>query len=132
MKILIAEDDPVSCLALQSLLQKLGHELVVAANGAQAWANMSKSWCPVAILDWMMPEMDGIEVCRRIKSQAGSGYCCVIMLTAKQERQDRMEALAAGADVFLTKPLNKEDLIARLQVAERILAIEKRPGKVLA
>jgi len=127
MNILVAEDDPVSALAVQTLLTKLGHTVTVASHGAQAWRSLQATPVPVAILDWMMPEMDGLELCRRIKADLKHAYTCVIMLTAKQSREDRLEALKAGADVFLTKPLNKEDLIARLQVAERILKLEQTP-----
>ena len=124
MRILIAEDDPVSSLALRTLLTKLGHDVVATSDGAEAWQTIQENPVPVAILDWMMPVMDGVALCRRIKSSPTLGYICVIMLTAKQSREDRLEALNAGADVFLTKPLVREDLIARLQIAERILKLE--------
>ncbi len=71
-----------------------------------------------------MPEMDGLEVCRRIRASNPKEYTCIIMLTAKREKEDRIAALKAGVDVFLSKPLNKDELIARLQVAERILSME--------
>lgn len=127
MKILVAEDDSVSLLVLRALLEQRGHEVTAATNGAEAWRIYQAERHPVAILDWMMPEMDGLELCRNIRGMTRSdkgAYTCVIMLTAKQEREDRLQALSAGADVFLTKPLNRDDMIARLQVAERILSME--------
>ncbi|MGI4791613.1 MAG: response regulator [Janthinobacterium lividum] len=124
MNILIAEDDPVSALALRILLTKLGHTVQAATNGVEAWQMIQERPVPIAILDWMMPKMDGLELCRRIKNSSGHAYTCVMMLTAKQSREDRLTALHAGADVFLTKPLDRECLIARLQVAERILHLE--------
>jgi DNA-binding response OmpR family regulator len=78
------------------------------------------------LTDWMMPRMDGLEVCRQIRQSCRLPYTCVIMLTAKQTREDRVQALGVGVDVFLTKPLVAADLVARLQVAERILQMEQK------
>jgi DNA-binding response OmpR family regulator len=125
MKILVAEDDNVSALALRALLEKHGHTVTMTADGNAAWSKLQAEHFPLAILDWMMPGMDGLAVCRRIRSRPTPPYTCVIMLTAKQQREDRLFALQAGADVFLSKPLDAEDLLARLQVAERILALEQ-------
>ena len=125
MKIIIAEDDPVSMRALRTVLEGLGHHVTAVANGAQAWAALQAETFPIVITDWMMPEMDGIELCRNIRTRKNVPYTCVIMLTAKQTREDRVQGLNAGADVFLTKPLNRADLIARMQVAERILMLEQ-------
>ena len=124
MKVLIAEDDSVSALALRMLLERNGHKVTVAPNGRIAWEALQAEHYPLVILDWMMPEMDGVTVCRHIRSHPFPSYICVIMLTAKQAREDRLEALSAGVDVFMTKPLDSEDMLARLQVAERILALE--------
>ena len=125
MKVLIAEDDSVSALALRMLLERNGHEVNVTTNGRAAWDTLQTQHYPLVILDWMMPEMDGLAVCRKIRSTPGASYTCIIMLTAKQAREDRLEALNSGVDVFLTKPLDSEDMLARLQVAERILALER-------
>ncbi len=124
MNILAAEDDPVSAMSIQALLQRLGHTVAMASNGAEAWRQWQNGMTPIVILDWMMPEMDGLEVCRRIRASNPKEYTCIIMLTAKREKEDRIAALKAGVDVFLSKPLNKDELIARLQVAERILSME--------
>ncbi|BDI30603.1 hypothetical protein CCAX7_26540 [Capsulimonas corticalis] len=125
MKIIIAEDDPVSMRALRMVLESLGHQVTAVASGALAWSALQAETFPIVITDWMMPDMDGIELCRNIRSRKNAPYTCVIMLTAKQTREDRVKGLNAGADVFLTKPLVREDLIARLQVAERILMLEQ-------
>jgi two-component system cell cycle response regulator len=124
MKVLIAEDDPVSALALQTLLTRQGYDVTHAHDGAEAWNLLQKETFPLMILDWMMPHMDGLEVCRRVRSSLGGPYRCVVMLTAKQEAKDRSAAMNAGVDVFLSKPLNAEEMVARLKMAERILEIE--------
>lgn len=124
MRVLIAEDDPVSALALEASLEQQGYTVTTATNGAQAWRLFQETIFPIVILDWMMPEMDGLEVCRRIRKRTDGPYTCVIMLTAKQGREDRLQALSAGVDVFLSKPLDTEDMYARLQIANRILALE--------
>ena len=129
MRLLIAEDDPTSAAALHGLLQNIGYDVDVATNGIDAWQRWQISQPKIVILDWMMPGIDGVEVCRRIRSVSTNEYTCVIMLTAKRDREDRVAALKAGADVFLTKPLNKEELIARLQVAERIIEMEAECSK---
>ena len=125
MKVLIAEDDPISAEALKTLLCDLGYDVTVTRDGAQAWQALQTDVYPLVVLDWMMPGMDGLEVCRNIRTHLKEPYRCVIMLTAKQEREDRARALSAGVDVFLTKPLNCDDLTARLQVARRILSLER-------
>ncbi len=125
MKILIAEDDPVSLLALTRILEKNGYTPVAVTDGAQAVEAWRSGSFSIVITDWMMPHMDGLEVCRCIRQSGRQPYTCVIMLTAKQTREDRVLALNEGVDVFLTKPLVAGDLIARIQVAERILQMEQ-------
>jgi len=124
MKVLIAEDDPVSALALQTLLATQGYEVTHAHDGAEAWNLLQQEMFPLLILDWMMPNMDGLEVCRRVRAHLGEPYRCVVMLTAKQENKDRTAAMHAGVDVFMSKPLNAQEMVARLKMAERILEIE--------
>ena len=125
MKVLVAEDDPISAEALRSLLTNLKYDVTLTRNGAEAWQKLQADDYPIVILDWMMPEMDGLEVCRNIRAKLSGPYRCIIMLTAKQDRDDRAPALNAGVDVFLTKPLECAMLTARLQVAERILKLER-------
>jgi CheY-like chemotaxis protein len=128
MEILVAEDDPVSALVIQELLEGLGHKVSVFEDGHEAWQALEKTYFPIVVLDWMMPRVDGIEVARRIrahqKSESDSRYICIIMITAKTAREDRVRAIQSGVDVFLSKPLDTAAMTARLQVAERILNLE--------
>ncbi len=125
MNILVVEDDPISLTGLQALLQKLGHTVTTATDGAQGWKAICEKPVPIAIVDWMMPVMDGLQLSRKIKADPTTASTCVIMLTAKQAREERIQALKMGVDIFLTKPLDSADLVARLQIAERILDLNK-------
>lgn len=125
MKILIAEDDPVSRRVLEEFLRKCGHQVMAVANGAQAWDALQGNDPPrVAILDWMMPELEGVEVCRRVRSLSGRAYTFLMLLTAQGQKQSLLAGLKAGADDYLPKPFDGEELRARLQVAERILRVQ--------
>lgn len=126
MRILIAEDDPVSALVLRKTLEKRGYCVVVVSNGAEAMELLETEDFRLLILDWMMPEMDGVEVCRRLRARKEEAYRYVIFLTAKQTREDRLEALEAGTDDFLSKPLDPVELMARIRVAERILDMQEQ------
>jgi len=125
MNVLIAEDDPVSAMVLDALLRRHGHEVKVTSDGREAWNAFQQGSYPLAIIDWMMPEMDGLELCRHIRECKSAAYTCIIMLTAKQDRSDRLQALNAGVDVFMTKPLDCEEMEARLRVARRIIEMER-------
>lgn len=126
MRILIAEDDPVSALVLRKTLEKRGYCAVVVGNGAEAMQLLEAEDFRLLILDWMMPAMDGVEVCRRLRARKEEAYRYVIFLTAKQTREDRLEALEIGADDFLSKPLDPVELMARIRVAERILDMQEQ------
>ena len=126
MKILIAEDDPVSRRLLEATLEKFGYEVVVAADGAEAWTALQRNDAPrLAILDWMMPELDGLEICRRVREIATSTPPYLILLTAKGERGDVVAGLDAGANDYLKKPFDRGELRARLQVAAHVLQLQK-------
>ncbi len=104
MKILIAEDDPVSRLVLAATLEKFGYEVVVTVNGTQAWAALQSSDAPnLVILDWMMPEIEGVELCRRIRALPTTTPPYLILLTAKSSNEDIVAGLEAGANDYLTK-----------------------------
>lgn len=120
MKILIVEDDPISRKLLQTNLEHLGHEVVATKDGADAWEQFQINRAPVVISDWMMPEMDGIELCRKIRNGA-TEYTYFIMLTARAGKENQQQAMDIGVDDFLTKPLDQDDLMCRLRVAERII-----------
>src|SRR3990172_5660018 len=126
MKVLIADDDPVSRKLLQSYLQKWGCEVTAAQDGGEAWSCFQRDEFPVVITDWMMPELDGVELVRRIRSAPRSGYVYVILLTAKGQKEDLVEAMDAGADDFLTKPFDRDELRVRLRAGERIVELEQQ------
>jgi len=126
MRILIAEDDRVSRRLLESHLLKWGHEVVVVEDGSQALAALQGDHAPeLAILDWMMPGMDGVEICRRIRAAAAARSLHIILLTARLGREDLVEGLEAGADDYVTKPFDPRELRARVRVGERIIELQK-------
>ena len=126
MKILIAEDNPVSRRVLEATLEKFGHQVVIAADGAQAWTELQRADAPsLAILDWMMPELDGVEICRRVRETPTSTPPYIILLTAKSERGDVVAGLDAGANDYLTKPFDRGELRARVQVGVQVLELQK-------
>lgn len=125
MKILIAEDDLLSSLILRKTLERMGHEVVAVVDGADAMQRVSQGDVRLVISDWMMPRMDGLEFCRRIRRRAAGPYIYIILVTAKQQRKDRIEGLEAGADDFLVKPLDRGELMARVSVALRILSMQE-------
>ncbi|MEJ5250773.1 MAG: diguanylate cyclase [Chthonomonadetes bacterium] len=126
MRVLIAEDDGVSRLVLRKALEDLGYTVHAVKDGTGAWEAFQKESFPLVISDWMMPGMDGIELCRRIRSRSGRGYVYFILLTARDTREDRLHAIESGADDFLSKPLDRAELASRLSVARRILDMEQR------
>lgn len=129
MRILIAEDDPVSRRVLESTLVKWGYEVVVTDTGAEAWAALQRDDAPsLAILDWMMPDMDGVTVCRHIREVQGRPPVYVILLTAKSRKEDIVEGLEAGADDFVAKPFDRAELRARIQVGERMVNLQTALG----
>jgi diguanylate cyclase (GGDEF)-like protein len=123
MKILIAEDQPPSALYLVRTLERIGHQATVARDGEEAWGIIQNRDVPVLISDWMMPNLDGPELCRRIRASATNRYTFVILLTSRDRREDRLTGLRAGADDFLIKPPDPDELAVRLEIAERILAV---------
>ena len=125
MRILIAEDDPVTAKILASTLMQWGHEVDCVSDGNAAWDALSTSSSPrLAILDWMMPGLDGIDVCRQIRSHQNEHYTYIILLTARSNKEDIVSGLEAGADDYLTKPFDPNELRVRLGVGERILGLE--------
>ena len=127
MKILIAEDDPVSVKILQFTLEHFGHEVVSAANGTDAWAKFDAEPVRVIVSDWMMPGLDGLELCKKVRARPKTDYTYFILLTAINTGRDNLrQAMDAGIDDFLTKPLDREAILMRLRVAERILEFTKQ------
>ncbi len=125
MKILIAEDDPISSRVLATTLVQWGHEVVVTRNGMEAWEALQGEEAPrLAILDWMMPGMDGLEVCRKIRSDIPDVPIYLILLTAMNRQENIVEGLEAGADDYLTKPFDRNELRVRLKAGARIVELQ--------
>jgi diguanylate cyclase (GGDEF)-like protein len=125
MRILIAEDDLVSSRVLTATLRKWGHEVVTTVNGLEAWAALQLPDAPqLAILDWMMPGIEGPEICRRVRGKSETAHIYLILLTALQNKEQMVEGLEAGADDYVSKPFNRHELQARLKVGERIVGLQ--------
>ena len=125
MEILIAEDDLTSRHMLESILRKWGHEVVAVEGGLEALRRLSENGGPLlGILDWMMPEMDGPEVCRRLRKAKASSIPYIILLTAKAGKDDIVSGLDAGANDYVTKPFARDELRAWVNVGERIIHLE--------
>jgi len=122
LKILAVEDDLVARKILVQALHRLGHEVAEANDGGEALRTLETQPARVIVSDWLMPEMDGLELCRRIRSQVNTEYTYFILLTSRTaDHANQREAIEAGVDDFLTKPLDLQELWMRLRVAERIL-----------
>jgi phosphoserine phosphatase RsbU/P len=126
MHILIVEDDSDAREMLQVLLQQDGHEVDAAVNGEEGWRLFQNNEFSVVISDWLMPETNGLELCRRIRASETLRYCYIILLTALQGKANYLEAMNAGTDDFMPKPYDPEELRARLVVAERIVRLQDR------
>jgi DNA-binding response OmpR family regulator len=125
MRILVAEDSRTTQVLLQRLLTEWGHEVIMTGDGDEAWGALSANDPPrLAILDWLMPGMDGLEICRRVRKTDGDDPLYVIMLTAKTEKEDIVAGLEAGADDYVTKPFDGEELRARVGVGVRVLELQ--------
>ncbi|CAN5670130.1 hypothetical protein BH11ARM2_BH11ARM2_00800 [soil metagenome] len=124
MRILIADEQDIARMVLGRTLQNLGYDVDEAADGTRAMALYRPGVHQIVIADWEMPGYDGLEICRRIRALGEDAYTYVILLTAREETEDRVAALQAGADDFITKPFDRGDLSARLGVARRILRME--------
>lgn len=125
MRILIAEDDVTSRTLLARVLQNVGHEVMETARGTEAWEKLREPDAPrLAILDWMMPEMDGLEVIRRVRARQIDRPPYLIMLTAKGEKEDIITGLEAGANDYLAKPFNAGELRARVEVGRRMIEMQ--------
>jgi two-component system, cell cycle response regulator len=127
VRILVADDDPVSLHLMGRILQHSGYEVMTADNGRQAARELCKSGGPrLALIDWMMPELDGPGVCREVRRRHDDAYVYMLLLTAKQSSGDVVHGLEAGADDYLTKPCHPAELNARLHTGRRILQLEDK------
>ena len=127
MHILVAEDDDLSRRLLDTHLKRLGYQTTLACDGDEAWRLFEQSPCRIVVTDWLMPGMDGLEFTRRLRSRPNTDYTYVILLTANVAQEGALdEAMAAGVDDFLAKPLDRHQLEIRLRVAERIVRAASR------
>jgi PleD family two-component response regulator len=125
MRILIADDDPVSRLALDAILKKQGHQVVTAENGAAAWEVLQGTDPPpMAILDWIMPGLDGPEVCRRVRATESLLGEYLILLTVMDRQEQIVEGLHAGANDYITKPFHPGELEARINVGAKVVGLQ--------
>lgn len=118
MRVLFADDDVIARTLLAAVLADLDHDVTITDDGAKAWEAFQGEPVPLVVLDINMPELDGLEVCRRIRSHAAGRATFVLIVTARDGREDLAKVLAAGADDYLTKPTSPENLRARLEIAE--------------
>ena len=126
MRVLVADDEPMGALMLSRSLERWGLEVVVAHDGEEAWRIIQAGGVAMAILDWMMPGADGPELCRRIRKDERHAHMHLILLTARNSRADVVAGLDAGADDYLIKPFDPEELRARVHVGIRVLTLQDR------
>jgi two-component system cell cycle response regulator len=124
-KIVIAEDDPISRRLLEVFLTRWGYQVAVATSGTEALELLEQADAPrLAVLDWMMPGLEGVQVCRKIREHKDRPYTYILLLSARTQKQDLLLGLESGADDYLTKPFDAQELRARLHVGERILQLQ--------
>lgn len=126
MKILIVDDELVSRKKVEKLIQTLGHETLMAKDGIEGWETWQNERTRMVITDWIMPGLDGLELCKKIREAQGGRYTYVIMVTSKEAVSDLITGMEAGADDFITKPFVKAELAVRIRAGERILGFETR------
>ena len=125
MKILIAEDERITQCNLQRQLEKLGHEVIAVNNGAEAWAILKEETIPIVITDWEMPEMNGLELVRNIRQSETEYYTYIIILTGKSDTNDIVMGMEVGADDFISKPFDKNELRVRVRAGIRVVKLER-------
>ena len=127
IKVLIAEDDSVSSKILERYMTKWGYKIVITKNGEEAWQVIQDDKkISLAILDWMMPEIEGVELCRKIRQEKKEKYLYIILLTSKDRQEDIIEGFNAGADDYITKPFKYLELKARLKTGKRIIELTNK------
>jgi sigma-B regulation protein RsbU (phosphoserine phosphatase) len=123
--VLVVEDDPVSSAQLSALARAAGYQVSVAQNGRAAWDALQRTRFRVVISDWYMPELDGVELCRRVRARHNEPYVYFILVTSRGGKKQYLAGMQAGADDFIAKPVDPDELQARLGVAERILGLRR-------
>jgi phosphoserine phosphatase RsbU/P len=133
MRVLIAEDDRITGEILSRTLQRWSYETNVVSDGAQAWEHLRTATSPtLAILDWMMPEIDGPDVCRRVRAELPLANMYLLLVTAREGRGDVVAGLEAGADDYIIKPFDPDELRARVAVGVRVLSLQQRLAERVA
>lgn len=128
MRILVAEDDPITQRLLQSTLARLGWDVITAPDGVAAWQMLDtlegEEAPQLVLLDWMMPGLDGIEICRKLRTTPGFELMYIILLTSRSEKEDLAMGLAAGANDYITKPFHPAELESRVRVGQRMVKLQ--------
>lgn len=124
MRVVLADDDPVMQRLLRGALERRGHDVVVTSDGEAAWTAIATDPPPLAVLDWNMPVVDGLEVCRRARAGQATRDTFLLVVTGRDTPEDLQAALEAGADDYMMKPLDPAQLMARLAIAERRIALD--------
>ncbi len=132
MRILVVDDDPIAVEMLGKSLRAAGHDVETACDGIEALDTLRRVACRLVISDWNMPNMDGVELCRRIRAHATFGYVYFILLTSHDSPQKVVEGMTAGADDFISKPFHPAELLVRIRAGERVLALETRDVAIFA
>jgi diguanylate cyclase (GGDEF)-like protein len=132
VRVLIADDDITSRLILKAMVSRLGHETLMVADGDEAWTHLAGGNVDVLLTDWMMPGIDGAELCRRARYGLGSGYVYVVLITSRDCPKEVLEGMTAGADDYLVKPVDKLVLETRLMAAERMTELHRNLARVKA
>ena len=126
MRVLLAEDEPVTRRLMEAQMTRFGFEVISVADGLVAWNLLQSPDAPsLVVLDWNMPGLDGPDVCRRIRESTRTGYTYMLLVTARNEKSDVVKGLSAGADDFISKPVDPDELRARLRTGERIVRLEQ-------
>lgn len=126
MRVLLVDDDADFRTAIGGWLRRGGYEVDDAADGLEAWTRFTEQDYPVVLTDWLMPTLDGLELCRRIRASARPGYTWVVLVSGQGGTDRYLEGMEAGADDFVVKPCDPRELDARLRVARRLLALQSR------
>jgi DNA-binding response OmpR family regulator len=130
MRVLVVEDDPISQRILTNYLQKWGYAHTLAQDGQEAWALLQREDHAIVLTDWLMPDIDGLELIRRIREwNCPHGHIYTILLTAKSQKEDLVAAMEAGADDFLAKPFDRDELRVRLQEGERMVQWDREVAR---
>lgn len=126
MHILVVDDQAVERHFFEKILKNLGHTVYLAENGSEAWITLLSATVDIVVTDWMMPEMNGLELCRKIRSAGFDKYMYIILVSARDAQQDIIRGLEVGVDDYITKPVNAEEFKARIEIGARIVRLEKK------